>query len=183
MRVAILQLPAPEVFVPDGAQDEAWAATLERVDDAARDEPDLVVLPEAAYPAWFLPDAAATPPERTDAEVLATLSERARRHHITLAAGVVLGRPDAPENAAVLFAPTGEEIARAGEALPAAWFRRGRGPVAVDLGGVAGALAAGADLLDPRWVEAMAEAGTRVVISTGAPRGWPRDGAVAGDVA
>ena len=50
LRIAVLQAPAPDF----GRAESAWADLLARIDDAAQDEPDLVVLPEASYPAWFL---------------------------------------------------------------------------------------------------------------------------------
>ena len=60
LRIAILQPAAPDF----GRAESAWADLLARLDDAAQDEPDLIVLPEASYPAWFLGVAAATAPVR-----------------------------------------------------------------------------------------------------------------------
>ncbi len=168
LRVAILQAPAPDF----GRAESAWADLLARIDDAAQDEPDLIVLPEASYPAWFLGAAAGTAPVLPDSQVLGELAERARRHGVHIAAGLVLGRPGAPQNAAVLLSPDGVELARATEARPAPWFTAGRGPAAAMIAGAPVALFAGADHLDPRWVEAIADAGTQLCIATGAARGW-----------
>ena len=168
LRIAVLQAPAPDF----GRAESAWAELLARIDDAAQDEPDLVVLPEASYPAWFLGTAAGAAPVLPDSQVLGELAERARRHGIHLAAGLVLGRPGAPLNAAVLLSPDGVELARASEARPAPWFTAGRGPAAATIAGASVALFAGADHLDPRWVEAIADAGTQLCIATGAARGW-----------
>ncbi|MCK9486250.1 MAG: carbon-nitrogen hydrolase family protein [Dehalococcoidia bacterium] len=179
LRVAILQAPAPDL---DKAE-AAWDALLDRIDEAARDEPDLVVLPEASYPAWFLGQAASTAPATADSDVLAALAGRARVHQVYIAAGLILGRPSTPENAAVLIAPDGHEVVRAGEASAgAAWFRAGRGPAAATLAGLRVALVAGADLLDPRFVLDLAGRAD-IVISTGAPRTTVRGGTRTGDVA
>ena len=111
LRVALLQLEAYDL----AGHELAWAQLLERIDDAAADEPDLIVLPEASYPAYFLGsieeyEAAGV---RPDAEVLATLGERARRHGCHIAAGLVLRREDGGlENACVLFDPQGAVMGR-----------------------------------------------------------------------
>jgi|GEM_PF-2844088 len=181
LRIAILQAPAPDY----GRAEAAWAELLARIDDAAQDEPDLIVLPEASYPAWFLGAAASTAPGLADTHVLGELAERARQHGVHIAAGLVLGRPGTPQNAAVLLSPDGVELARASESRPAPWFAAGRGPAAATIAGAPVALFAGADHLDPRWVEAIAEARTQLCIATGAARGWstgePGAGSVIGD--
>ena len=172
-RVAILQLAA----TPLASHEAALAEALRRIDDASRDEPDLIVLPEGTYPAHFLGDrdAVARTSWHADADVLRALSERARTHRCYVAAGLVLRHSSARLlNAAVLFAPDGVEVARAAEATPASWFMVGEGPVAANPRAIPAALVAGADLLDPRWGSPMAQAGTRLIISTGAPRGWTR---------
>lgn len=172
LRIAILQTPAPD-FSRAG---ESWSELLARIDDAAQDGPHLVVLPEASYPAWFLGQAASAPPDIPDERIVADLSERARRHSIYIAAGLVLGRPATPQNAAVLIAPDGTEVARAAESQPASWFRPGAGPAATTVQGIDVALFAGADHLDPRWVEALADTRTGLVVATGAARGWTARG-------
>jgi len=179
LRVAVLQASAPDF----GRAESAWADLLARIDDAAQDEPDLIVLPEASYPAWFLGTAAGTTPVLPDSQVVGELAERARRHGVHIAAGLVLGRPGGAQNVAVLLSPEGVELARASEARPAPWFTPGRGPAAASIAGASVALFAGADHLDPRWVEAIADARTQLCIATGAARGWsaPNGGAVIGD--
>ncbi len=168
IRVAILQAPAPDF----SRAEEGWQVLLSRIDDAAQDGPQLIVLPEASYPAWFLGHAASTPPILADEQVLTDLGQRARQHGVYIAAGLVLGRPHATKNAAVLIAPDGTELARATESKPAPWFQPGEGPAAVTAPEASLALFAGNDHLDPRWVEAVAEAGTQLVVATGASRGW-----------
>lgn len=179
LRVVILQTPAPDFT----EHDAAWAEWLRRLDDALRDEPDLVVLPEASYPAWFLAAAAATTPSIPDAGLIAALADRARRHGVYIAAGLVLGRPHTPENAAVLVSPDGIEVARASETSPAPWFHAGRGPAITTVAGLTVALVAGADLHDLRGAQAVADGGVSLVISTGAPRGAMRGGQPQGDAA
>jgi predicted amidohydrolase len=176
IRIAVLQPPAPDF----SRADEAWEELLSRIDDAAQDEPRLVLLPEASYPAWFLGQAASTPPSLPDERLIADLAARARLHDVYLAAGLVLGRPEAPVNAAVLIAPDGTEVARAHESQPAPWFRPGGGPAATMIDGAPVALFAGSDHLDPRWSEAIADARTQLLIVTGAPRGWAHAGGIAG---
>jgi len=168
VRVAILQPPAPDFSRAGGG----WAELLTRIDDAAQDGPHLVVLPEASYPAWFLGHAASTEPDISDEQLLADLGGCARQHGIHIAAGLVLGRPNAPRNAAVLIGPDGAEVARAAESQPAPWFRPGGGPAAATIRGTAVTLFAGSDHLDPRWVEAIIEARTELIIATGTARGW-----------
>lgn len=168
LRIAILQAPAPDY----GRAEAAWAELLARIDDAAQDEPDLIILPEASYPAWFLGAAASAAPSLADTHVVGQLAERARQHGVHIAAGLVLGRPGTPQNAAVLLPPDGVELARASESRPAPWYTPGRGPAAATIAGAPVALFAGADHLDPRWVEAIAEARTQLCIATGAARGW-----------
>lgn len=176
LRIAILQPPAPDY----GRADAAWAELLARVEDAAQDEPDLVVLPEASYPAWFLGAAATSAPGIPDSQLVDELRECARRNAVHIAAGLVLGRPGSPQNAAVLISPEGVELARASESRPAPWFTAGRGPAAATIAGAPVALFAGADHLDPRWVEAIAESRTQLCIATGAGRGWTGAAATTG---
>ena len=176
LRVAILQTPAPGVR----GETAAWAACLQRIDDAARDEPDLIVLPEAAASPWFFGGRASLPEVREE-DVLSALSGRAQQHRVHIAAGLVMGRPYAPQNAAVLFSLQGDEVARTTEVEPGSWFRPGRGPVQANILGIPTTLAAGTDLLDPLCIDAIVEGNTQLIISTGAPRAWVRDGAVVAD--
>ena len=178
LRIAILQTPAPDFM----EQDAAWRTWVQRIDDAARDELDLIVLPEASYPAWFLADAATSAPSIADWQLIRDLAERARRHHVHIAAGLVLGRPDAPVNAAILLDPQGVEVARATEGNPARWFHAGQGPAMTSVAGVSCTLVAGNDLQHPRWSQAAPIEDTSIVISTGAPRGTMRGDANASHV-
>jgi len=173
LTVALLQLRAFDL----ADHEQAWAELLRRIDDAAAETPRLIVAPEASYPAGLIGarEALATLPLRGDAEVLATLGDRARRHGCYIAAGLVLR--DAfgqPQNAAVLIAPGGAVIARATESAPARWFAAGHGPVTALVDDVRVALFAGNDPRDASRVGAMVEEGARVLVSTGAATAWGR---------
>lgn len=173
LTVALLQLAAFDL----ADHEQAWAELLRRIDDAAADSPRLMVAPEAAYPAALLGSREAYDAARLrdDAELLAALAERARRHQCYLAAGLVLRDPGgAPRNAAVLLSPQGVELARAAEATPAPWFAPGGGALPVALDGAPAGLIAGDDARDPAQIAALAETGARLLISTGAATAWGR---------
>ena len=120
LRLALLQLPAFEL----ADHEAAWAELLRRIDEAAAGSsagpPDLIVLPEASYPAYYLHsreayEAAAV---LADGEVEAAIGERAARHGCAIAVGLVQrGGDDAADdgrlvNTAVLFARDGRVAAR-----------------------------------------------------------------------
>jgi predicted amidohydrolase len=127
VRVALLQLQAHDLQ----DHDRAWGELLRAIDNAAAREPELIVLPEASYPAYFLQsrDAYESAGVHPDEQVLTTLADRAKRHGVHLAAGLVLRAGDALENAAVLFDPEGREIGRYAKSFlwhfDRRWFRAG----------------------------------------------------------
>lgn len=86
--------------------DSAWASLRKFIQDAAVDH-DLVIVPEAAYPAYFLPafEHSASVPIQ---DVLAEVAEIARQTETYIA----FGYADGKSNAASLFDRTGTEIAR-----------------------------------------------------------------------
>ncbi|MEI7924967.1 MAG: carbon-nitrogen hydrolase family protein [Chloroflexota bacterium] len=173
LTVALLQLRAFDL----AEHEQAWTELLRRIDDAAAETPRLIVAPEAAYPAGILGsrEAYAALPLRGDAEVLATLGDRARRHACYIAAGLVLRDSfGQPQNAAVLIAPGGAVIARATEAHAAPWFATGSGPVSALVDDVRIALFAGSDATDAARVGALVEEGARVLVSTAAATTWGR---------
>ena len=174
LTIALLQLRAFDL----ADHDQAWAELLRRIDDAAAETPRLIVAPEGSYPATILGsrDAYSAAPLRGDAEVLATLGDRARRHACYLAVGLVLHDAlGAPPPAAVLLAPGGAVIARATESTPASWFVEGQGPVTALVDDTRIALFAGADALAPSRVATAVEDGARVLVSTGAATTWGRE--------
>lgn len=88
---------------------------LTRLDEAGQQEPDLIVTPEASYPAYFLHSREAYEAAQVydDASVEAQIAERAKRYGCTIAAGLVQRvSPEALSNASVLFGPDGEIIGR-----------------------------------------------------------------------
>ncbi len=86
-RIALLQLPA--YSIEDASA--SLAHTLRRIDDAAREQPDLIVLPEVTYPAYFLGtndlrDRDVLPP----AEAIGQFAAKARAHGVYIAMGMAL---------------------------------------------------------------------------------------------
>lgn len=105
-RIALLQLPA---FSIDAAA-ASLAHTLRRIDETATGRPDLIVLPEVTYPAYFIGStdiaASASP---SPAEAAERIGAKAREHGIWIAAGLAAEAPDGGYvNGAVLFDRSGE---------------------------------------------------------------------------
>ena len=128
LHVALVQLEAREL----ADHKRAWDELLRAIDDAATHEPQLIVLPEASYPGYFLQsreayEAAAVLP---DPQLLATLSERAAQHNVHLAVGLVLHTSGGSlQNACVLFDPAGREVGRYAKSFlwhfDRTWFEAG----------------------------------------------------------
>ena len=192
LKVALLQLRAFDL-----AQHEAaWEEMLRRIDAAAAGEPELMVLPEASYPAYFLhsretyEQAGVIP----DAEVEAALAERARRHGCYIAAGLVVrespasGAPaDAPngegalQNACLLFAADGSVSGRYAKSFlwhfDRRWFTPGRDYPVFDVAGARSGLMICADGRVPEIARSLAVAGARLIIDSTAWVSWSRDAA------
>lgn len=108
LRVAAAQLPATRLAEGPRALDLIDAA----IADAAARGVDLLVLPEGAYPSYYLPGVAefreaGLMPNR---DFLAWLGERARRHHLHLICGYVEDQGDGLCNAAALVDDVGEVV-------------------------------------------------------------------------
>lgn len=112
LRVALVQLRAFDV---DRAAD-ALAHALAAIDDAARSKPHLAVLPEMAYPAYYLGEAR---PDAFGADAaLAAFRERARAHRMALAVGMALPASGGGlVNGAVLIGPDGSVLGRYAKAF------------------------------------------------------------------
>lgn len=116
LRIALLQLPAFDL----ANHEAAWAELLTRIDEAGAHGPDLIITPEASYPAYFLYsretyEAAGV---YDDASIEAAIAERAQRFGATIAAGLVQRRADRGlSNASVLFAPDGQVLGRYGKSF------------------------------------------------------------------
>ena len=109
-RVALLQLPA---FAIEDAE-ASLAHTLRRIDEAARERPDIIALPEVTYPAYFLGgDDVTTRGALTPDEAATRFSEKAREHGVYIAAGMALDAPGGGyTNGAALFGRDGEFVGR-----------------------------------------------------------------------
>ena len=175
--VALLQ---PRAF---GLADHeaAWAELLRRIDEAAAPPhgappPALIVAPEASYPAYYLHsreayEAACVLP---DAEVEATLAERARRHGAAIVVGLVQRGPDgAPRNVAVCVGPDGEVLTRTAKRFlwhfDREWFEPGEGGSVVEVGGARAGVFICADARLPEIPRALAAAGAELLID---PTAW-----------
>ncbi|MCK4658650.1 MAG: hypothetical protein KAV82_03935 [Phycisphaerae bacterium] len=108
MKVAAAQLPASKLTDPAAA-----LANIHRaIDQAAEQGAELLVLPECAYPAYYLGSVeayhAATVVD--NATFIADLSERARRHAMHVVCGFVEKRGETLANAAVAIDDRGKVL-------------------------------------------------------------------------
>lgn len=110
IRVAAAQLPA----ITLNRASQALDAVCDALERTAEMGVDLLVLPECAYPAYCLPSVEAyrTADVIPDAEFLAILSERAKRHRLHVICGYVEDRGDRLHNAAAFIDDAGEVIGR-----------------------------------------------------------------------
>ncbi len=117
-RVALLQLPAFRI-------EEAEASlqhTLLRIDEAAREKPDIIALPEVTYPAYYLGASDLSGCDaRSLGEAMQVFGAKAREHGVYIAAGMALEAPaSAPtgagpsgySNGAALFGRDGQLVGR-----------------------------------------------------------------------
>ena len=157
LRLALLQLPAFEL----ADHEAAWEELLLRIDEAAAGSsagpPDLIVLPEASYPAYYLHSREAYEAANVyaDAEVEEILGEHAARHGCAIAIGLVQrGGDGAPDdgllrNVAVLFGRDGRVAARQPKRFlwhfDRRWFAPGEAgaPIALEASGAPEAGAVG----------------------------------------
>jgi predicted amidohydrolase len=125
-RVALLQLPAYDV--KDAAA--SLAHTLRRIDDVGSQRPDIIVLPEGTYPAYFLGGTALPAEAPSPAEALTRLGEKARTHGTYIAAGIAMEAEGAGyTNSAVLIDRSGAVAGRYDKTFlwhfDARWFAQG----------------------------------------------------------
>lgn len=126
IRIAAVQIKAYDV----SRAEEALTHALEMIDAAVEGKPHLVVLPECAYPGYFL--GLAGDPQKAVAGAGAALSafrERARRHGLYLAVGIAEPAPEGLYNSAVLINPAGDILGSARKSLlwhfDSSWFCAG----------------------------------------------------------
>ena len=111
MKIASVQLRARGISEYHKAQEDI----LCQIDAAAAQGAELIVLPECAYPAYFLelePQAVKKALNRTE-EVLASVKTKARELGVYVALGIALPEGDRLYNAAVLIDDRGEIVHRA----------------------------------------------------------------------
>ena len=111
VKVALLQLQA---FGLEEAR-ESLRHTLAKIEEAGALRPDLVVLPEVTYPAYFLgsPDRYPNAEDPSPQEALAAFSRAAAGQRVHLAAGLALEAPGGGlTNSAVLIRPDGGLLGR-----------------------------------------------------------------------
>lgn len=174
MRLACLQTPA---FALEQAP-EAARYLLAAVEGALASAPDLILLPEVAYPAYYLPgvDSAAALDERlaamgapTTADFAAMLAAVARRASVHIAAGIALAGPDGRlQNAMLLLDRQGRETLRAAKQFlwhfDACWFAPGDPPPVVSIDGVPTGLFICCDGRAPEIPRRLAVAGARLLL-------------------
>src|SRR4029079_15246930 len=104
-RIALLQLPAFSIEEAEAS----LAHTLRRIDEAAREKPDLIALPEATYPAYFLgTEDLSECNVLSPADAAARIGAKAREHGVYIAAGLALDAPGGGyANGALLFGRDG----------------------------------------------------------------------------
>lgn len=183
--VALLQLRAFGL----ADHEAAWAELLRRIDEAAAPPdgppPALIVAPEASYPAYYLHSRAAYKAAGVlaDAEVEATLAERAARHGATIVAGLVQRAPGgALRNHAVCFGPAGEVLGRTPKRFlwhfDSEWFEAAssgpaEGASLVEVGGARAGVFVCADGRLPEIPRALAAVGAELLID---PTAWVSSG-------
>ena len=169
LHVALLQLAAVDL----AAHERGWQELLRRLDQAGETGADLLVLPEASYPAYFLGSREAYEAANVlpDAAVEQALSERARRFGSWIAAGLVQ-RSSVPggalRNVAVLFDPDGNVAARHVKRFlwhfDRSWFGPGELSPVVSLAEGRAGLVICADLRQPEISRTLALEGAELLI-------------------
>lgn len=176
MRIACIQTPA---FALHQAP-EAARYLLGAVDEALRlsSRPDLLLLPEVCYPAYYLKGvtSAAELDERlaalgapTTDEFAGLLGQKAREGGVYVCAGLALARPDgALENAMLLLDRTGTVVSRAGKQFlwhfDACWFAPGTPPPVAHVDGIPTGLFICCDGRAPEIPRRLALAGAQLLL-------------------
>lgn len=127
IKVSAIQLQAFNL----NQADRALTESLNLIDKAAVDKPDLVVLPECTYPGYFLGYSGnATAALQDLAAAVEAYCRKARQHGFHLIAGLPLLQGDQIFNAAYLINPDGEIIGTAEKSFlwhfDSKWFGAGK---------------------------------------------------------
>lgn len=179
-RVACLQLEALDL----ARAAEALARALARIDEAAAQRPDLIVLPECTYPAYFLGAPGVARPDYATLQAAgAAFAERAARYRCHLVVGLALPESDALDapwqNLAILWGPDGGEIGRSAKRFlwhfDGGWFDPGHSfPVFDTAMGRIGLMIC-ADGRLPEIARCLALAGAELIVDPTAWVTWGRD--------
>ena len=159
--------------------EENLAGLLRALDEAGAAGADLAVLPECAWPAYYLRDAApyARPGVRPFDEVAALFAGKARRHGYWLAAGMAVPHADgALTNSAVVFTPDGKVAGRYDKSFlwhfDNDWFRRGDAFPVFDAGFARFGALICADGRQPEVARSLAVNGAEVILDLTAWVSW-----------
>lgn len=166
MRVACIQQAARAVWEYDEAFDDMVAQTGQAIDGGA----ELIVQPEAAYPAYFLglDDAMRERALARSGEYLRIMAGLAGEKGVHIVACAAVRTGGALYNAAVLYDDGGREIARAYKSVlwhfDAEWFSPGREYKAFDTRFGRMGIMICADGRIPEIARALAQDGAKVII-------------------
>lgn len=177
-RVACCQLRAHDI-----EEAEANLSNIVRaLDEAGQAGAQLVLLPECAYPAYYLRDADpyARPNVRPYAEVTRLLGAKARRYGYWLAAGLAVPHAGgALTNSGVVFDPSGEVRGRYDKALlwhfDRAWFQPGITFPVWDAGFCRFGVLICADGRQPEVARSLVRNGAELLVDLTAWVSWGRD--------
>ncbi|HHW01338.1 MAG TPA: carbon-nitrogen hydrolase family protein [Thermoanaerobacterales bacterium] len=113
MRIACIQTAANDIT----QYKENWDNILQMIDEAASNEVSLIVLPECAYPAYFLGlDLEKTREAMAHIDrVKEDIAARAKRHKVYIAAGLAVEEEGRMLNGGLLFSPDGELVCSIGK--------------------------------------------------------------------
>jgi predicted amidohydrolase len=158
------------------------AGILRALDEAGAAGAQLVLLPECAYPAYYLGDSDpyAKPGVRPFAEVAALLGARAKRHGYWLAAGMAVPHADGTlTNSGVVFGPDGEQRGRYDKSFlwhfDTRWFQRGRDFPVFDMGFARAGILICADGRQPEVARMLHVHGAEVICDLTAWVSWARE--------
>ena len=154
---------------------------LSALDEAGRAGANLVLLPECAYPAYYVRDADpyARPGVRPYADVAALFAAKAKQHGYWLAAGMAVPHgPGRLTNSGVVFGPDGVQRGRYDKSFlwhfDNNWFERGRDFPVFDAGFCRFGVLICADGRQPEVARMLAHNGAEVIVDLTAWVSWGR---------
>lgn len=177
-KACCIQIPAYGIEDPV----DHWPQVLGLVDDALKLRPQVIVLPECTYPAYFLRSrsALARKAPLPVSEALDAISRRAARSRCLIAVGLVEQEGDELYNTAFLLGPKGELVGRCRKRFlwhfDSRWFSPGAGYETFDtpLGRLGMLICADGRL--PEIARMLALDGAQVLLN---PTAWVTSGATA----